>query len=266
MPALGTMPPVQVDQADLARFGARWHANGRSLSRTPPESSSELGRLFDEAVGRSLAGFLGGIPIARPKASALTPSPANCVEVGPVTIVGGVRPQRYDVGYRPDGPRFAFDSKTLNDTESVSKNFLNMVNDLATEATTVHTRFPYALVAFMFIVPRPCLAERSRKAAAALDTLDRLAQRNHFDDPDHLAEAIAVVVWDPDTGSIDAEIPSSESRLRLEQFSPTVERIYVARYEGLPPHQRAGLTELDVQLTGESEDDQPAEFEDEEEE
>lgn len=266
MPALASMPPVHVDQADLARFGARWQANGGSLSRTPPESSSELGQLFDSAVGRALAVMLGGIPIVKPKASALTPSPSNCVEVGPVTIVGGVRPQRYDVGYRPDGPRFAFDSKTLNDTESVSKNFLNMVNDLATEATTVHTRFPYALVAFMFIVPRPCLAERSRKAAAAIDTLDRLARRDHFDDPEHLAEAIAVVVWDPDTGTIDPEIPSPDSHLRLERFSPIVERIYVARYEGLPPHQRSGLPQLDAQLTGEGDEDEELdEFEGEEE-
>lgn len=258
------MPPVHVDQADLARFGVRWNANGGSLSRTPPESSSELGQLLDQAVGQALAVMLGGIPIVTPNASSLTPSPANCVEVGPVTIVGGVRPQRYDVGYRPDGPRFAFDSKSLNDTQSVSKNFLNMVNDLATEATTVHTRFPYALVAFMFIVPRPCLAERSRKAAAAIDTLDRLARRDHFDDPDHLAEAIAVVVWDPDSGAIDPEIPSPGSRLRLEQFSPTVERIYVARYEGLPPHQRSGLPELEEQPVIGGEDEVLDEFEDDE--
>ncbi|MDP2935994.1 MAG: hypothetical protein Q8O86_05835, partial [Dehalococcoidia bacterium] len=71
------------------------------------------------------------------------------MEVGPVHIVGGVRPQNFDVGYRPDGVRFAFDSKTINDLDSVRKNWQNMVNDLATEATTVHSRFPYAVVAFM---------------------------------------------------------------------------------------------------------------------
>lgn len=239
------MPSVQIDHADLARFGARWTANGGSLSRTPPETSAQLGQLFDRAVGVALAVMLGDIPVITPRATALTPSQPNCVEVGHVRIVGGVRPQRYDVGYRPDGPRFAFDSKTLNDTKSVRKNFLNLVNDLATEATTVHTRFPYSLVAFMFIVPRPCVVELPKKAAAAIDTLDRLARREHFADPDHLAEAISVVVWDPETGRIDSEIPAANSHLRLEHFSRIVERIYVARYEGLPPHERPGLPQLE---------------------
>ena len=261
------MPAIQIDQTDLLRFGGRWKANGGSLSRTPPESSTQLGQLFDQAVGEALAVMLGNIPVVTPQANALTPTPANCVEVGPVRIVGGVRPQRYDVGYRPDGPRFAFDSKTLNDTKSIGKNFLNMVNDLATEATTVHTRFPYSLVAFMFIVPRPCLVEGARKAATAIDTLDRLAQREHFDDPDHLAEAISVVVWDPDQGVVDTAIPTPESRLRLERFSEIVERIYVARYEGLPPHQRLGLPELETGTLagGEFEDEDLDDLEDVEE-
>jgi len=32
------------------------------------------------------------------------------------------------VGYRPDGIRFAFDSKTLNDQESIAKNWQNMIS------------------------------------------------------------------------------------------------------------------------------------------
>ena len=52
------------------------------------------------------------------------------VEVGPVRVIGGVRPQNFDVGYRPDAIRFAFDSKSLNDRESIGKNWQNMINDL----------------------------------------------------------------------------------------------------------------------------------------
>lgn len=123
------------------------------------------------AVGTALAAMLGGVPITTPNANALTPSHPDCVEVGPVRIIGGVRPQNFDVGYRPDGVRFAFDSKTLNDSKSVGKNWQNMINDLATEATTVHSRFPHAVVfphaivfphavvAFMVVVPEPCLPE-----------------------------------------------------------------------------------------------------------
>src|ERR1041385_8216951 len=149
MAKLASMPPITVSQADLARFGETWRNNGGSLSRTPPYSSSQLGNLFDEAVGRALAVMLGGIPVEKPVATSLIAPKADCVEVGPVRVIGGVRPQNFDVGYRPDGVRFAFDSKTLNDAKSVPKNWQNMINDLATEATTVHSRFPHAVVAFM---------------------------------------------------------------------------------------------------------------------
>src|SRR3989344_878939 len=199
MAKLNPMPPIIVAESDLLRFGQRWTINHSRLSRTPPESSSQLGSLFDAAVGRSLSIMLGGIPIVVPGMTSLIPAQPDCVEVGPVRIVGGVRPQNFDVGYRPDGPRFAFDSKTLNDSKSLGKNFLNMINDLATEATTVHTRFPHAIVAFMFVVPKPCLDDQPRRSSAALQTLDRLAQRYNVKDPDHLAEAIAVVAWDPKT-------------------------------------------------------------------
>ena len=138
------MPPILISQADLESFGKTWIENGKNLSRSAPNSSSQLGNLFDVAVGNALAVMLGGIKIVKPSATALTVAD-ECVEVGPVRIIGGVRPQNFDVGYRPDGVRFAFDSKTLNDSSSFRKNWQNMINDLATEATTVHSRFPHAV-------------------------------------------------------------------------------------------------------------------------
>jgi hypothetical protein len=198
-----------------------------------------LGNLFDAVVGASLATMLGDIPIVRPNARALVAPEANCVEVGPVRIIGGVRPQNFDVGYRPDGVRFAFDSKTLNDAKSVQKNWQNMVNDLATEATTVHSRFPHAVVAFMVIVPEPCLLEPQR--SAMIETLERLARRVGVEDPLYMAEAISLVLWTPKNGSISATIPSPDSSLRVEKFSSFVESAYVNRYKGLPPHAASEL-------------------------
>lgn len=173
MAALSQMPPIAISPAELAPFGQKWIENGENLSRTPPFSSGQLGNLFDSRVGQALATFLGALPIVRPDQNALLPSQPDCVEVGPVRIIGGVRPQNFDVGYRPDGVRFVFDSKTLNDRASIGKNWQNMVNDLATEATTVHTRFPFAIVAFMVICPVPCLSNQHRKAIT--ETLERLA-------------------------------------------------------------------------------------------
>ena len=234
MARLVTMPPLILPQTTLAEFGAAWTANGGSLSRTPPQSSGDLGRVFDTAVGNALAAMLGGILVVVPNSNTLTPALPDCVEVGPVRIIGGVRPQNFDVGYRPDGVRFAFDSKTLNDAKSVGKNWQNMVNDLATEATTVHSRFPHAVVAFLVVIPEPCLPEPQR--SAMVETLERLARRQRVEDAAYMAEAISLVVWNPADGSIHPDIPTQNSPLRIEQFSRQVETPYVSRYKGLPPH------------------------------
>ncbi|RRR70165.1 MAG: hypothetical protein EI684_13725 [Candidatus Viridilinea halotolerans] len=228
------MPAIIITASQLAAFGTTWINNKGALSRTPPYSSSDLGKVFDTAVANALAQMLGNIPVIRPNPNDLLPQHHNCVELGPVRVIGGVRPQNFDVGYRPDGIRFAFDSKTLNDAKSVGKNWQNMVNDLATEATTVHTRFPHAIVAFMVVIPTPCLVGSNR--VAMVDTLERISRRIGIDAPNHLAEAISLALWDPHTGSIDPNLPDSSSILRIEQFSTQIEQAYTSRYKGLPPH------------------------------
>lgn len=234
MTSLADMPQIVINAVDLAQFGEKWRENNESLSRTPPFSSGQLGKLFDTAVGRALSMMLGGVAVVEVRSPTLLPPHPDCVEVGPVRIIGGVRPQNFDVGYRPDGVRFVFDSKTLNDTKSVGKNWQNMVNDLATEATTIHSRFPYALVTFMVIVPVPCLSSARRRAI--IETLERLAQRSSVADPPYMAEVIAFVAWNPKTGEVDASIPAPSSMLRLERFSERVQTLYYDRYKGLPPH------------------------------
>lgn len=228
------MPSIHIPSAELKAFGAAWTENGSKLSRTPPHSSLQLGSLFDQAVGTALATMLGNAPTVPGRISTLQPDQTDKVEVGPVLVVGGVRPQNFDAGYRPDGVRFAFDSKTLNDTKSVRKNWQNMVNDLATEATTVHSRFPYAVVSFLVAIPIPCLPNAQREALVG--TLERLTGRKAIDEPLHLAEALSLVLWDPATGELDPGVPAADSPLRLEAFSRQVESAYVDRYKGLPPH------------------------------
>ncbi|GAB4094270.1 hypothetical protein [Flaviaesturariibacter terrae] len=235
MAALQPMPPINILDETLHAFGQAWLANGQSLSRTPPNSSGQLGQVFDLAVGRALAAMLGNIPVVtQVNSNALKPDLPDSVEVGPVRIVGGVRPQNFDVGYRPDGIRFAFDSKTLNDSKSVGKNWQNMINDLATEATTVHSRFPHAVVAFLVAIPSPCI--NGNRLAAIIQTLERLTRRTSVEDPVYKAEAISLVIWDPATGLINTEIPNPNSPLRLDTFAAQIEAAYVSRYKGLPPH------------------------------
>jgi len=226
------MPPVTLDPNDLAQFGGKW-SSGSNLNK---KDAMDFGKLFDRAVGTALATMLGGIPVVAPtNLSALIPPLPNCVEVGGTRIIGGVRPQNFDVCYRPDGVRFAFDSKTLNDAQSIGKNWQNMVNDLATEATTVHSRFPHAVVAFMVIVPAPSFTLARQRAL--VETLERLARRHGVDGPLYMAEAITLLVWNPANGMIEPGIPDVASPLRLERFSERTYEIYSVRYKGLPPHE-----------------------------
>ncbi len=236
MAILGTMPQIIIDAADLMPFGQAWTTNSGNLSRTPPNSSMQLGEMFDKKVGAALAIMLGNIPVVKPKSTALLPTQFDCVEVGPCRIIGAVRPQNFDIGYRPDGVRFAYDSKTLNDTDSVGKNYQNMINDLGTEATTVHIRFPHAVVAFLVAVPQPCLTSPQKEALTA--TLERLSQRTSPIDAPHKAEAITLIVWDPATGTIDTTWPVTTSCLRIESYSEQIQKAYADRYKGLPPHDK----------------------------
>jgi hypothetical protein len=118
-------------------------------------------------------------------------STEDCVEVRGVTISGGLTPQTFDVGYRPDGLRFAFDSKTLNDRKSLLKNWQNMIKDLLAEATNVHSQFKSAIVGFMVIIPTPCFIEPLRPRI--IESLERLAGRTNVGDQVYKAEAISLI-------------------------------------------------------------------------
>jgi hypothetical protein len=221
------MPPLSISTDELKRWGSLWLGNsnpetGQSKSSAcfDRHQSVNFASFIDVEFAKSLAVMLGGIPIERANGIALTPPFPDCVEVGSVRVIGGIRPQNFDVAYRPDGPRVVFDSKTLNDLKSVGKNWQNMVNDLATEAATVHTRFPYALVAFIVVIPKPALG--GKQEADIIRTLERLGSRKDILDQAHLAEALSLIIWNPETGEIDPLVPSHNSNLRLENFTDTL--------------------------------------------
>lgn len=236
MAALQQMPPIGLDPVLMRSWGQRWLSGTKEGPlRFSRKDGMDFGYTLDTAVGKAMAEMLGGIPVVTPSATALQPSVADCVEVGPVRVVGGVRPQNFDVGYRPDGVRIAYDSKTLNDTKSVGKNWQNMVNDLATEATTVHSRFISAVVGFIVAMPSPCLMPGAR-TNAIVGTLTRLGSRRLVDEPLHRAEAISLVSWDPITGLPDPTTPDPASPLRIERFHHDLYEAYHSRFQGLPPH------------------------------
>ncbi len=86
----------------------------------------------------------------------------------------------------------------------------------------------------MVLYPEPVVQPSQR--SATIETLERLARRTSGDGSDYMAEAIALVLWNPHSGLSDPLIPDPTSPLRLEKFSEQVEAAYVSRYKGLPPH------------------------------
>jgi CO dehydrogenase/acetyl-CoA synthase delta subunit len=240
MAELQKMPPVEIDTTKLRKWGKKWMStineeNGQKKEECcfDRQQSVNFASFIDLAFGEAISKMLG-IDVVVPVGNSLLPSSSDVVEVGPVRIVGGVRPQNFDAAYRPDGPRIVFDSKTLNEEKSIGKNWQNMINDLGTEATTVHTRFPYSLVVFFVVLPKPALNNKQEKDL--IRTLERLGTRKSVLDQPHLAEAISMIVWDPQTGKIDTDTPYPASNLRLEKIHTIIEAIYHDRYKGLPPH------------------------------
>lgn len=270
MAALRKMPKVEVNQDMLKKWGSIWlgtvatqpklkHPNKPKKTDDIPvvevtdlvaeavtvktkkpncfdrKQAMDFGYVFDKAFGNALATMLGNIPVKTPKGSLLVPPVPDCVEVGLTRIVGAIRPQNYDAAYRPDGPRIVYDSKTLNERKSLGKNWQNMINDLTAEASTVHIRFPMCIVAFIVAVPRQALPPAQERDI--IRTLERLGSRGDELDQHNLAEAVAFVVWNPETGTIDSGVPAPNSNLRLETLNERVERAYLDRYKNLPPHQ-----------------------------
>lgn len=233
MAELQDMPEVRIAPEALASWGSKWLA--ARPNRFDKRQGMEFGRLFDNAFGSALATMLGGIPVVKPHPNALTPPQPDCVEVGTTRVIGGIRPQNYDAAYRPDGPRAVFDSKTLNDERSIRKNWQNMINDLASEAATVHTRFPFCVVAFIVALPAPAVHGRQYRALAS--TLERLGSRRDELDQHHLAEAIALVLWSPADGTTTG-LPEADSPIHLGNLHRRVQAAYVDRYKHLPPHTR----------------------------
>ena len=243
MATLNPIPELSIPRDLLLSWGSIWlsttGSNGavKAANSFDKKQGMDFGKAVDPHIASMIAGMLGGIPVVPPVSSnKLLPPSDDCVELGDTRLVGGVRTQNYDIMYRPDGVRIAYYSKTLNASGSLQKNWHNMVNDLASEATTAHTRFPYALALFLVLIPKDIFSGNT--TSEIMRTLERLNCRKSIREEDYKAESIALIIWDPHTGEIDPDLPGQESSLRWEKFGARIESAYLERYAGLPPHTR----------------------------
>ena len=247
MATLNPIPDLIIPQELLKKWGSIWLGTVGSNDKDTGMPTKKAERFFDKKQGmdfgksvdphvaKMFAEMLGNIPVIPPiSGTKLLPPMDDCVELGDTRLVGGVRTQNYDIMYRPDSVRIAYDSKTLNASGSLQKNWHNMVNDLASEATTVHTRFPYALALFLVLIPKDIFSGNTTEEIVR--TLERLNCRKSIREEDYKAESIALIIWNPHTGEIDRDLPEKKSSLRWEKFGSRIEATYLERYAGLPPH------------------------------
>jgi hypothetical protein len=73
---------------------------------------------------------------------------------------------------------------------------------------------------------------------STLDLINRLVQRldktrlrDTEADPPHLLEAVTVIVYDPDTATLDPDLPPPGSRLRWNEFVSRMAEIYDVRFD-----------------------------------
>ena len=243
MAALNPIPDLTIPRELLMEWGAIWlgttgsNDTEKAVNCFDKKQGMDFGKAIDPYIAKMIAGMLGEIPVVPPISGyKLLPPRDDCVELGDTRLIGGVRTQNYDIMYRPDGVRIAYDSKTLNASGSLQKNWHNMVNDLASEATTAHTRFPYALALFLVLIPKDIFTGNT--TFEIIQTLERLNCRKSIREEDYKAESIALIIWNPHTGEIDHDIPGQQSSLRWEKFGSRIESAYLERYAGLPPHTR----------------------------
>jgi len=210
---------------------------------------------LSNALGKAFATGLSN-RLARPLA----------LTVGERRVAGALRPVNADVSefHETDGLRLAVELKPVN--LAVGRAIWNRFGDIRTFAVNLHLKFPFCIVGGVLSIPTSeevgtkeaehadreeaesmTLSEETADGPPApgqvrwkstrhlieraIARLIRAGGRRTEADAPHLLEAIAVVVYDPQTGKIDAELPPKASGLRWNDFISAIASAYEARFE-----------------------------------
>ena len=185
---------------------------------------------------------------------------------GELDVAGALRSARAHVyeAHPLDGLRLAVEIKPIN--LAVGRAIWNRFGDVQVFAVNIHLKFPFAVVGGVLALPtwewRRGPADReepldppleldlglgSDMAAAGgpesgrVDTrplIERLVRRLRSTrrreteaDAPHLLEAAAVLVYDPDTGTVEPDLPPAGCGLRWDEFVATLSDRYDLRFE-----------------------------------
>ena len=138
----------------------------------------------------------------------------------PFAVVGGIL---VIPTYEETGTKAARKAEKLEEVVSEDKETLfDLEDDLESAALEVETEPQTA---------RPIKKSTTHLIAKAIARLVRAGGRKSEADAAHLLEGIAVVVYNPDTGAIDSNLPAPGSGLRWEECIYDLATAYEARFE-----------------------------------
>ena len=195
-----------------------------SSSITPGQKKAAQIRL-SMALGHALAGDLK------------SRVPTMNLHVGERAVAGGLRQMQADVSelHELDGLRLAVELKPV--MLAVGRAIWNRFGDIRMFAVNLHLKFPFAVVGGVLAIPTYEVNEKTgvKKSTVglierAVARLARAGGRITEGDAPHLLEGVGVVVYDPDTATLDETLPPVGSGLRWDEFVEGLATAYAARF------------------------------------
>lgn len=201
----------------------------------------------------------------------VTRVPTMAPHAGERNVAGALRSARADVSesHELDGLRLAIEIKPIN--LAIGRAIWNRFGDVRAFAVNIHLKFPFAVVGGLLAVPTwewkqsasgsselshetPPSACATGDAEVMDDLVDvvgaapaRVSTRHLIQraerrfvharfreiesDPAHLLEATGLVVYDPETSTIDPDLPSQGSGLRWDEFLDRLANVYALRFD-----------------------------------
>lgn len=159
---------------------------------------------------------------------------------GETTVAGALRSADADVAesHPLDGLRLAIELKPIN--AAVGRAIWNRFGDIRAFAVNIHLKFPFAVVGGVLVFPSwEWATSRTRGrykkptthlVERAVARLQRAGGRLKESDAPHLMEGVWVLLYDPDTKTIDPAVPPPGARLRFEEFIEDLVEAYRARF------------------------------------
>ena len=180
-------------------------------ARTLTASQAKTSQIrLSDALGKALLAEL----------KARLPAIGDGAIAGEREVAGALRSAQVDVSetHRLDGLRLAVELKPVN--LAVGRAIWNRFGDIRMTAVNLHLKFPFAVVGGVLAIPSYEMTPKGVKKstthliARAINRLERAGGRRTEGDAAHLLEGVGVLVYDPDTGAIDDDLPPRTSMVR----------------------------------------------------